>query len=351
MLDPNRFVRERRQLWKALEGELEAAANRDFETFDVERAQKLGRLYRAASADLLRARSETANEALIDYLNGLVGRAYGLIYRGRKLRWASATQFLFFDFPRLIRRRAWVIVAAASIMLAGFIFGVGAEYLDSTARFSLLPPQYASVEEQIEDHKIRAASGQIVDPAIAANESAKIMTNNIEVSFKAFAFGFTAGIGTTLVLFYNGVLVGVLAAIFLRHGMSLYFWALILPHGVIELFAIFVAGAAGFVIAQALVNPGIYGLKESLRREGKDAVLMVLGCVPMLVVAGLIEGFITPQMAIPPGIKLLFALMTGLALVAWLGFNELIFQALGVPIPPDELAQPHGNLDSARTSQ
>jgi uncharacterized membrane protein SpoIIM required for sporulation len=159
--------------------------------------------------------------------------------------------------------------------------------------------------------------------------SSFIMTNNIKVSFGAFALGGTAGIGTAGLLFYNGIMLGELGAIFHRHGLALQFWAMIVPHGVIELTAIVIAGAAGFLVARALLAPGDRGRRAALAHYGREAVQLVAGCAALLVVAGLIEGFVTPQPWIPENGKLAVGAFTAVFLFALLIVNEEILDAAG----------------------
>lgn len=336
MLDPNRFVQENRETWRELEREINHIEATNYKDFTVERAQNLGRLYRQSSADLIRARTETANEPLIDYLNGLVGRAYGTIYRSPPVRWGKSWEFLAFTFPHRIRKEKWSVVAAAVIIFLGFIAGLMAEYLDSSAKYYLMPPQFSQIEENIDKIKKNAQSGAVMGGNQSATMFSSITTNNVRVCILAFALGATVGIGTVLVLFYNGVIIGVAAAIFMRHSLSLQFWAYVLPHGVLELFCIFSSGAAGFMLAKAIVDPGLYGRVKALKEKGRESVDIILGCSLLLIVAGFIEGFITPQPYIPHGLKLLFAFATLLMLVAYIGFNEQILATVGQR-PPAEL--------------
>ncbi len=123
-----------------------------------------------------------------------------------------------------------------------------------------------------------------------------IMVNNIKVGILSFALGFTWGLGTIFVLFNNGLMMGVLGAIFAAKGFALEFWSHILPHGVLELLAIFICGGAGLVMAKAVVKPGDYSRRDALLVQGRIALKLVLGTIPLFVVAALIEGFITPSL-------------------------------------------------------
>jgi uncharacterized membrane protein SpoIIM required for sporulation len=132
------------------------------------------------------------------------------------------------------------------------------------------------------------------------------MTNNLSVSFMAFAMGITAGLGTIYMMFFNGVLIGTIGAACWQAGLSLGLWSFVAPHGVLELPAIFIAGGAGLLLAKGLLFPGLLPRRDSLAQAAQVAVRLVLGIVPVLVVAGVIEGFISPS-HIPPGLKFLLA--------------------------------------------
>jgi uncharacterized membrane protein SpoIIM required for sporulation len=144
-----------------------------------------------------------------------------------------------------------------------------------------------------------------------------IMTNNLSVSFATFAFGITAGIGTVWMMVVNGLLIGVIGAATWQAGMALQLWSFVAPHGVLELPAIFIAGGAGLEIARGMLFPGLLPRRESLARAGGRAARLVLGIVPMLVVAGVIEGFVSPSGIAKP-LKFLLAAVLLAALVTYL---------------------------------
>lgn len=316
-MDLHRFIEARRPDWRRLELLLERADRTGFQLRPDE-ARELGRLYRRASADLCLAQARTANAALLRYLNDLVARAYSLIYSGRKFRLRGAWDFFVHGFPALVRARSRAVALSAALMLAGALFGFIAATLDEDARHFLLPEQFRDVAEAIEAAPKKHQGGAI--PAGDASVmSSAIMTNNIRVCFFAFALGVTMGLGTGVILFYNGLMIGVLAAYFHQAGadLAIAFWALILPHGVIELTAIFIAGAAGLLLGAALLAPGDLTRRQALRRRGAEAVRLAVGTVPLLVLAGLVEGFVTPQGFLPAGAKIVFAGMTAVGLVAY----------------------------------
>jgi uncharacterized membrane protein SpoIIM required for sporulation len=174
--------------------------------------------------------------------------------------------------------------------------------------------------ETIEHHKMWTDSVVSIKPAA----SSMIMTNNLMVSFAAFAYGITFGLGTFYMMVFNGVLIGVVGVACWMGGMSLPLWSFVAPHGVIELPAIFVAGGAGFRIAQGMLFPGMLSRRDSLAKAGGEAVRLLLGTIPMLIVAGLIEGFISPSPNIPPRWKFTLA-----AAVATVFSSYLFFCARG----------------------
>ncbi len=314
-MDLRGFIEERKPTWRELEALLDKAERSQFK-LTAQEAQQLGALYGRVSADLCRAQARTANAELLRYLNDLVARAYGLVYSGRKFRWFEVWHFFRAGFPALVRARRGALALATGLVALGFLFGFLAAWFDEDARHFLVPEQFAEVTKRI-DELVQQHQAVSLTPGQSATVSSFIMTNNIRVCFLAFALGITLGFGTGIVLFYNGVMIGVLAAYFHRAGYGLHFWALIAPHGVTELLAIFISGAAGLTIGAALLAPGALTRGQALRRRGAEAVRLVMGCVPLLIVAGLIEGFVTPQSYIPNEAKLAFAALTAIALAVY----------------------------------
>ena len=130
--------------------------------------------------------------------------------------------------------------------------------------------------------------------AVKPVASSQIMTNNMSVALMTFAAGVTAGAGTLYLLLFNGLMLGVIGMACALSGMSLPLWSFVAPHGVLELPAIVIAGGAGLRLAQGLLFPGLHHRRGSIARAGADGVKLVLGCMPILVIAGLIEAFVSP---------------------------------------------------------
>jgi uncharacterized membrane protein SpoIIM required for sporulation len=167
--------------------------------------------------------------------------------------------------------------------------------------------------DTIEKREMWTQSIVTIKPLAASS----IMTNNLSVSFATFALGITAGIGTVWMIVVNGMLIGVIGAATWQAGMALQLWSFVAPHGILELPAIFIAGGAGLEIARGMLFPGLLPRRESLARTGGRAARLVLGIVPMLVVAGIIEGFVSPSGIAAP-LKFLLAAVLFAALATYL---------------------------------
>ncbi|MBI4576698.1 MAG: stage II sporulation protein M [Planctomycetes bacterium] len=313
-MDPDAFLAERRGDWERLEDLLGRAERGSFRALDAEGARALGQLYRRAAADLLRARSRGAPDPVLSYLNQLVARAYGRIYGGRRFRMAAVCVFLARGFPETVRRRWGPVALSAALLAAGVGFGFAATALDPEARNYLLPQELSEIQQLNPGAPFSANMG--------AMASAYIMTNNIRVCFLAFALGVTLGVGTAWVLVSNGLLLGALAWRAVELDEGLHFSAFILPHGVIELSCIALAGAAGLILGDALLRPGDRTRRDALALHGRDALRLLAGSVPLLVLCGLIEGFLTGWEAIPDEAKVAFGLLSGLLLAFYLVLGD-----------------------------
>lgn len=318
--DVNRFLAERRAEWEELEELLTKVEGQSLAALDIDGARRFGKLYRSVSSDLIRARTELVDASVTDYLNDLVARAYAQIHAGTGQRGKKLLSFFVEEFPRLFRAEWRVIALSAALLFAGGAVGAAAVGLDSDALGVLIPEQHQAFtpEERIaRDTERGAHSGND-----AAQFSSFLFTHNIKVSFLVFAFGMTFGIGTVSMLFFNGVPLGALAMQYHEAGQDLFFWAWILPHGIPELTSIFVAGGAGLILARGLLLPGRRRRRDALVHEARRAVRLVVGVMPVLVLAGLIEGTISQIHApvIPYAVKIAFALIVGLGLYGWLIF-------------------------------
>lgn len=308
------FIRSRSPRWERLEALIRSLEGGDLRGLTTSGLLDVGKLYREATADLARLQSLREENASPDdletYLNQLVARAYGQIYRNTPPQWSSLRDYLRCGLPEIFRHTAPWTLFAMGVFLLGFIYAFSATLTDPSFVPLIVPPHLI---HQVEDGKVWFDSILAVRPMA----SSMIMTNNITVSFLAFALGMTFGIGTFYLMAFNGLLIGALAGLCHVNGLDVHFWSFVLPHGVIELTAIFMAGGGGFLIGTALFIPGDLPRKEALVIKARRAVRLVLGCVPLLIVAGIIEAFFSPT-HVPAGLKFSLAGFLLLLLLSYL---------------------------------
>ncbi len=313
------FVEVHRPHWEKLEALLARAESAGLKKLTLSEAQGLSKLYRKASSDLLWVRSRAGSVEVSGYLNDLVGRAYALTYPGPKPRLKDAGRFVTHGFPELLKAEWRAVAASFFLFFAGSGFGYLGIVFDPQAAPYLVPADHLSL-----DPTERAANEQSNEGASTGEQAAFssfLFTHNIQVAFLAFALGLTAGIGTAILMFANGLMLGSLAAVYSAKSLTGWFWAWILPHGIPEITAICIAGAGGLVLARALVAPQGLERRVALRKEGKVALQLLLGTLLLFVFAGLIEGTVSqihpPRLSV--AFKLTFALVVGAGVYAYLG--------------------------------
>jgi uncharacterized membrane protein SpoIIM required for sporulation len=319
-MDLNTFIHAKQPDWRRLETLLVQIDGSGLAGLDVDDAREFANLYRSVSSDLVRARSLTGNPELLGYLNGLVGRAYAHIYATKRFGLMRLWRFFAVDYPRLVRSEYRAIAFSTAIFFAGGLFGAGAMMVDADAGAYLLIDYHRNLDPSDRVEQEIERGGMSADHQ--AQFSTFLFTHNIQVTFLVFVLGLTFGVGTFITLFVNGLYLGSLAVNYHLDGVGTFFWAWILPHGVPELTAIFIAGGAGFIIGRVLWNPGRRTRAAALKLHAGRAVKLILGTTPILVVAGLIEGTISQMHPplMPYWIKLLVAATMAVLLVLYLGF-------------------------------
>jgi uncharacterized membrane protein SpoIIM required for sporulation len=316
--DVNRFVEERTPAWSRLEHLLRRVEQGGMRTLDLDAARELSKLYRAVSSDLIRARTEHVNAGVVDYLNDIVARAYAVVHGGGGTGERRVLEFLLHGFPRLFRAEWRPIALAAAILFGGALVGAAFVGLDPHSLGALIPDTHQQFTPQERVGRDEHEQGASADRAAAF--SGWLFTHNIEVSFAVFALGLTFGLGSAALLFYNGVPLGALAMQYHQSGLGTFFWAWILPHGVAELTVVCIAGGAGFVMARGLWLPGRRRRRDALVAEAGRAAALVLGGMPILVLAGVIEGTISQihAPALPYAAKLVFASAVAIGVYTYL---------------------------------
>jgi len=270
-------------------------------------------LYRQTASDLAIVREDNTSNQLSAYLNSLLGRAHNLIYMGHRPKINELRKFYTETYPQVFRETFPQTMLAFGVFLVTALAAFALTMHDPSFAHRMLGAQ---MMDTIEKREMWTHSIVTVKPLAAS----AIMTNNLSVSFTTFALGITAGIGTAWMMVVNGLLLGVIGAATWHAGMAEQLWSFVAPHGVLELPAIFIAGGAGFEIARGMLFPGLLPRRESLALAGGRAARLVLGTIPMLIVAGTIEGFLSPSdIAVP--LKFLFAAVMFAALVAYLNLQ------------------------------
>ncbi|HEX7476367.1 MAG TPA: stage II sporulation protein M [Polyangiales bacterium] len=317
--DVNRFVQERGPSWTRLESVLVQVENNGLGSLDIAGARELGKLYRAVSSDLIRARTELVNATVVDYLNDIVARCYAQLHASSSARDHRVRDFFIVRFPRLFRHEWRAIALAAAVMLSGGVVGASFVAVDPQSQGALIPDDHQEHTPQERVHSEQSGDKKPNGDASVAF-SGWLFTHNIEVSFLVFALGITFGVGTLALLFYNGVPLGALAMQYHGAHLDLFFWAWILPHGVAELTEVCIAGGAGLIVARGLWLPDRRSRRDALVREAKTAACLVLGGMPILVLAGVIEGTISQlhEPFMPYAAKLLFALLVAAGVYTFL---------------------------------
>ena len=310
----NRFLIEHKDNWQRLEDLLSMMTGGGLGGLSKLEVREFGELYRRAAADLAIARAETRDPKLIHYLNSLVIRAHGRIYRAESQGVNLIWRFFAEDFPQTFRRN-WRYMAVAFGVFAGFaVFGFIATWIDiDFTHFVML----SGITQQIESGNewwLRLNEANQIG-------SSAIMSNNIIVTFRVFAMGALFGIGAFYDLAFEGARLGSVFAACYRlnppFGNSLA--SFVVGHGVIELSCIFFCGGSGMMIGYALINPGDLARAQAVKKKGIEAARIVIGCACFLVVAGIIEGFLSPS-DLPPIVKVATGVGTGLAMYSYLFF-------------------------------
>lgn len=300
-----RFISENQPSWDRLAEFLQILATRRLQETPPDRLREYSRLYRKAVSDLAYARVNSPSHPVVRQLEVLVGRAHSLMFRSRRSDAGSWLRFFTDDFPALFRSTFGYTATATAILALFWVAGYLVTLQDPEFAGHLLSPELLATVDRGE-----LWTGEI--NSIRPMAQSAIATNNITVTFTAFASGITFGVGTVYLLALNGLLLGAALGITWIHGLGGDLLAFMLPHGVIELPVICIAAGAGLLVARALLLPGRYRRRFEVQRAARTGAELVLGCVPLLLIAGTIEAWISPS-------HLPFAVRMGVAALGALG--------------------------------
>jgi len=289
------LLRERSAAWKEYEDLVARARKRGLSALPDTDVSRFATLYRLVSADLARVRTYRGSGELTYSLERLVTEGHNLFYRPGARSWRALWTWLSVGFPRLVRARRLVVAAAAGALFLPAVASYTAVRLDPAVARQILPAGMI-IRAENAPTRLRSGQGYIDVPGVLMpTMSSRIMTNNVQVTLLAFAGGVLAGLGTLVILVFNGLYLGAMLALYDSYGVGRLIWTFVAPHGVVELASICIAGSAGLWLGSGLLFPGRLSRAAALAERARDGVSLLAGTTLLLVLAGSIEGFVSPS--------------------------------------------------------
>lgn len=330
--DLKTFIERERPHWQELERELQRIRDHFADMSDLRYARHVLSLFQRASSDLARIQGCSAEPELKTYLETLVGNGYAEIHSAtRNTRRFKPWHWLTRSFPQAFRRQIWGWHASVGLTVAGCVLGALLIAMDvEGAREAIFPfphlvkmtpSERVTWEEQRQSKDKQKGKDSMKDAK--SSFSASLMRNNIGVSIKALAFGISWGLGTVLILFYNGVILGAVALDYIADGQMVFLLGWLLPHGSTEIPAILIGGQAGLVLGRALIGWGTPdSLRTRFRKIAPDLATLAGGMALLLVVAGIVESFFSQyhEPVLPYAVKIAFGSVQLIGLFWFLSF-------------------------------
>lgn len=304
------FVERRRPSWRRLD-ELVTAFGRG--PLPLSAIDELDALYRLAAADLAKAQAFYPGSDVQRFLTALCGRAYAAIYRPARHRWQAVKAFYRVEFPHALRANLRYVGVAAGLMALGATLGALTLWLEPATAERWVP---AHLQKFVSEGRLW--TDPLLDYSAPSELATQIMLNNLRVMFMAFALGVTFGLGTVTVMILNGFSLGAIFTHCANNGLGLSLFAFIAAHGWVELSVIAIAGGAGLMIGHALIEPGEQTRGERLGQVGTEAVRLLLGAAPFILLIGVVEGFISPGTLFPAWAKAVLGASLGAAFWTYL---------------------------------
>ncbi len=336
IVDLKQFIERERSTWEELDQMLSRLENETLLRLTLEEVQRLHYLYERTGAGLIKISTFAAEPNLVHSLESLLTRAYAELQTERsRTDKLSPRRWLFCIFPQTFREHIRFFWAALLLTIFGALFGGAAVAFDPDAKAAIAPFPHLlqNPAERVKEEE------RATNPTLATSKgrfSATLITNNTKVSTLALALGVTWGIGTTILLFYNGVVLGAVIIDYVRAGQSVFLMGWLLPHGVIEIPAILIAGQAGLLLGQALIG---WNSRENIRQRLRSVmgalVTLISGAALLLIWAGLVEAFFSQyhEPVLPYQFKIIFGLIELLALLMFLFHGRQSVPGLPPQIP------------------
>ncbi|HEY7214612.1 MAG TPA: stage II sporulation protein M [Thermoanaerobaculia bacterium] len=286
------FRREREKTWRELEALLARVEKNGLGDLSAGELNRLPVLYRGAVSSLSVATAISLDRNLLDYLTALVGRAYICVYGAKRRVGEAAGEFFRRHFPWVVRRYFAFVAASFLLVALGILTGYRMTLADPERYYSFVGGDMAQGRTPSSSPKeLRDILYQNGGEAPLSVFASFLFTHNAKIGMLCFALGFAAGVPVVYLLFSTGLMLGAMAALYQSKGLGAEFWAWVLPHGVTEIGALCLCGAAGMVLGAAIVFPGRHTRLRNLALRGREVAYLAVGAVAMFLVAGLIEGF------------------------------------------------------------
>jgi uncharacterized membrane protein SpoIIM required for sporulation len=317
------FRREREATWRALEEVVDRAEKRGVQALSSAELVRLPSLYAATLSSLSVARSISLDRNVVEYLESLAGRAYFLVYGARTNFWEAMAEFFAWRLPAAVRR----LKLPFAIALTAFLAGVAAGYILTAANADWF---YSFVDEDLAGGRTPTASTEFLrdglfdedtgDASALSFFATYLFTHNAKIGMLCFALGFAVGLPTVILLVQNGLMLGAFYALYVSRGLGLELGGWLFIHGVTELLAIVLCGAAGLALGGAVAFPGAHSRLANLAATGRLAARVVIGAVGLLLVAGLLEG-LGRQLITDTSLRYAIAATTAVAWCLYFGFT------------------------------
>jgi uncharacterized membrane protein SpoIIM required for sporulation len=316
------FRREREATWRALDDLVGRAEKRGVKTLSSAELVRLPSLYFATLSSLSVARSISLDRNVVEYLESLASRSFFLVYGSRTNLWEAIIDFFVWRLPVAVRR----LKGPFAIALLTFLAGVLAGYALTAANADWY---YSFVDEGLAGGRTPTASTEYLrkglfddrvgDANVLSAFATFLFTHNAKIGMMCFALGFAFGLPTIILLVQNGLMMGAFFALYSSRGLGLDLGGWIFIHGVTELLAIILCGAAGLALGGALAFPGAHSRLANLAATGRLAAQVVIGAVALLLIAGLLEG-LGRQLITETSLRYAIAATTAMAWCLYFGF-------------------------------